>query len=154
MLHYADIITEKSAAAKRTPMNSLSRNPGSAPDPQFKLLNAHGSKVRVTLILNFLTPAFLLSANFFKISFSEKFFQEYHLSVKQIRSRSIPTFVESDLGPICLQRLCTDDTSRQRVKTHLLFVAQWPLTYFVTHLLITSANRMYQDQAGQKEYRA
>ena len=36
--------------------------------------------------------AFLLSADFFSNNFFEKFFQEYHLSVKQIGSRSSPTF--------------------------------------------------------------
>ena len=37
--------------------------------------------------------------------FFEKLFQEYHLSVKQIRSRS---------GPFCLQKLSADDLRRQR----------------------------------------
>ena len=34
----------------------------------------------------------------FKINFSEKFFQEYHLSVKQIGSRSGPTFCRAWSG--------------------------------------------------------
>ena len=42
---------------------------------------------------------------FYKINFIEKFFQEYHLSVKQI----------GFLGPICLQRLSADDTRRLRI---------------------------------------
>ena len=48
---------------------------------------------------------------FFKINFFEKFFQERHLSVKQIGSREN---VGPDLGPICLQML-SDYTRRQRV---------------------------------------
>ena len=38
---------------------------------------------------------------FSKINFFEKFFHEYHLSVKQIGP---------NLGPNCLQRLSADDT--------------------------------------------
>ena len=50
----------------------------------------------------------------------EKFFQEYHMSVKQIGSRSGPTFFRPDLGPNCLQRLSADDTRRQRVNSKSL----------------------------------
>ena len=42
--------------------------------------------------------------------FFSKFFQEYHLSVKQIGYRSGVRFVWPDLGPICLQRLSAEDT--------------------------------------------
>ena len=48
--------------------------------------------------------AYLLSDDFFKINFFEKFFQEYHLSVKH--------FVGPDLGLNCLQKLSTDCTRR------------------------------------------
>ena len=48
---------------------------------------------------------FLLSVDFFKINSLEKFFQEYHLSVKQIGSRSGQMLVGPELGPNCLQRL-------------------------------------------------
>ena len=63
---------------------------------------------------------------FFKIIFFEKFFQEYHLSVKQIGSRSGPTFfVGPDLGPNCLQRLSADDTRRQRVNSFYAIFSQY-----------------------------
>ena len=52
---------------------------------------------------------------FFKINFFEKFLQKYHLSVKQIGSRSGP-MIGPDLGPICLQKLSAEDTWRQGVK--------------------------------------
>ena len=39
-----------------------------------------------------------------------KFFQEYHLSVKQFGSRSAMTH---DLASNCLQKFSADDTSRQ-----------------------------------------
>ena len=44
--------------------------------------------------------------------FFEKFFQEYHLSVKQIGSKSGRCFFRHDLGQICLRRLSADNTSR------------------------------------------
>ena len=52
---------------------------------------------------------------FFKINFFEKFFQQYHQSVKQIRldPDQAKHFVGPDLGPICLQWLSADNTSRQ-----------------------------------------
>ena len=58
---------------------------------------------------------FCLLLILFQINFLDKFFQDYHLSVKQIGSRSGPNFVRPDLGPICLQRLRAEDTRRQRV---------------------------------------
>ena len=39
------------------------------------------------------------------VNFLENFFQEYHLSVKQIDPDQARHFVGPDLGPICLQRL-------------------------------------------------
>ena len=61
--------------------------------------------------------ASLSSADFFfKINFFEKFFQEYHQSVKQFGSRSGPTIVGPDLGLNCLQKFSADDTSMKRVK--------------------------------------
>ena len=66
--------------------------------------------------------AFLLSAEFFfKINFFDKFFQEYHQSVKQYGSSSDPTFCGPDFGPNCLQSLSADDTSRGRVKSTEFF---------------------------------
>ena len=51
----------------------------------------------------------------FKINFFEKFFQEYHQSVKQFGSRSGQCFVEPDLALNCLySRLSADEISRQR----------------------------------------
>ena len=47
------------------------------------------------LVINENFPAFLSSADFFKITFFEKFFQEYNLSVKQFESRSDPMFAAS-----------------------------------------------------------
>ena len=48
--------------------------------------------------------------------FQNQPFQEYHQSVKQLRSGSARRFVGPDLGPNCLQRLSADGTSRQRIK--------------------------------------
>ena len=59
---------------------------------------------------------FLSCADFFKSTFSKNSFQEYHKRVKQVGSRSGPTFVGPDLGPNCLQMLSADDTSRQKAK--------------------------------------
>ena len=50
---------------------------------------------------------------FFKINFFEKFFQEYHQSVKHSGSKSGRHYVGPDLDPNCLQRLSADDTSRK-----------------------------------------
>ena len=57
-------------------------------------------KITKTFISKFLLDSlftwkffmFLSSADFFKINFFEKIFQEYHQSVKQFGSRSGPTF--------------------------------------------------------------
>ena len=51
--------------------------------------------------------------NLFKIKFFEKFFQDYHRSVKQFGSRSGRTkhSVSPDLGPNCLQRLSAGSKS-------------------------------------------
>ena len=49
-------------------------------------------------------PAFLSSDFFFKMNFSEKFFQEDDQSIKRS--------VGPDLGPNCLNRLSADDASR------------------------------------------
>ena len=57
---------------------------------------------------------FLLSADFFKINFFEKVFQEYHQSVKQFGCRSGLTFVGPDPIRNCLQKLSADDTSRPK----------------------------------------
>ena len=55
--------------------------------------------------------------------FREKIFQEYHQSVKQFESRSGPTFLFGpDLGPNCLQRLKSDNTSKQSVKVGMFFL--------------------------------
>ena len=54
----------------------------------------------------------LSSADFFKINIFEKLFQE---SVKQFGSRSGCMFCRAGLGLNCLQRLSSDDTSRQRI---------------------------------------
>ena len=62
--------------------------------------------------------------NFFEINFFEKLLQENRQSVKQIGSRSGPTFCRPDLGPNCLQKLSADNTRGQRVKdlqTNVIF---------------------------------
>ena len=64
----------------------------------------------LTLCLPGIFYAFLSSDFFSKINLLEKFFQEYHQSIKQFGSRSGPTVC--DLGPNCLQKLSADDTSR------------------------------------------
>ena len=53
---------------------------------------------------------------FFKINLFEKIFQEYHLSVEQIGSRSGPHFVRPDLGPICLQTTPVDKELRSKIR--------------------------------------
>ena len=52
-------------------------------------------------------------------------------------------FVGPDLGPICLQRLSADDTSRQRVNS---FLANGDFC----RLLITVANSLDPDKDGEK----
>ena len=52
---------------------------------------------------------FLLSADFFKINFFEKFFKEYHLSVR-LDPDQAQGFVGPDLGPNCLTNFSADDT--------------------------------------------
>ena len=47
---------------------------------------------------------FLLSADFFTITFLEKFFHEYHLGVNSLDSHQARHYVKPDLGPNCLQR--------------------------------------------------
>ena len=58
--------------------------------------------------------------HYFKINFFETFFQEfhqeYHLSVKQIGSRSGPTFCWAWFGSNLFEKVMSDNTSRQRVK--------------------------------------
>ena len=53
---------------------------------------------------------------FFKFNFFEKFFHEYHQSVKNLDPDQAQHFVGPDLGPKCLQKLPADDTCKQRVK--------------------------------------
>ena len=68
---------------------------------------------------------------FFKINIFEKFFQEFHLSVKQIGSRSGSTFCQPDLGPNCLHKLSADDTRRQKVKSDFMHICQNLVTLFI-----------------------
>ena len=72
--------------------------------------------VDITLCILGHISCVLSSVDFFKIIFFEKFFQEYHQSVKQFGSRSDNCSVWPDLGQNCLQRLSTDDISRQEFK--------------------------------------
>ena len=53
--------------------------------------------------------AFLTSADFFKINFFEKFFQEYHQSVNSLDPDQAGHSVGPDLGQSCLQRLSADN---------------------------------------------
>ena len=68
------------------------------------------SDLTLCMLSNF--SCILLSADFFNISFFEKFFQEHHQSVKLFESRSGPTFCQSWSGSkLFLQRLSADDKS-------------------------------------------
>ena len=58
------------------------------------------------LRVNSLPHAFLSSADFIKINFFEKFFQEYNQSVKQCGSRLVPTFLST---LIWAQTVCKDN---------------------------------------------
>ena len=53
---------------------------------------------------------------FFKINFFEKLFQEHLRVSNSLDTDQARHLVGPDLGPNCLQRILTDDTSRQRVK--------------------------------------
>ena len=55
---------------------------------------------------------FLSSADFFKIIFFKKLFQERNQSFEQYGSRIGPKFCRPDLGSNCLQRSATDDKIR------------------------------------------
>ena len=55
----------------------------------------------------------LSSADFFKINFFKKIFQEHYHSVKQFGSRSGQYSVSPYLVPNCLQRLSADDKSHR-----------------------------------------
>ena len=67
-------------------------------------------------MLAFLFAFFPRLLIFFKINVFEKFFEEYHQSVKQFGSRSGSTFCRAQSGSKLLNRLSVDDASRQRVK--------------------------------------
>ena len=54
----------------------------------------------------------LSSADFFKINFLKKFFQEHHQVSNILDPDQDQHCVVPDLGPNCLQRLLTDDESR------------------------------------------
>ena len=60
---------------------------------------------------------------FFKINFSEKKIQKYHLSVEQTGSDQARHFVRPDLGPNCLQRLSVDNTGRVGGRIKLVYTA-------------------------------
>ena len=65
----------------------------------------------ICLLGNFI-HAFLSSDDFFfKINFSQKFFQEYHENVKQ----NVRPYLDLN----CLHKLSPDDTTRQRVNHFL-----------------------------------
>ena len=53
---------------------------------------------------------------FFNINISKNCLWIYYQSVKHFGSRLGPTFCQAWSCPNCLQRLATDDTSKQRVK--------------------------------------
>ena len=55
----------------------------------------------------------LTSADFFKINFFEKFFQNTIRVSSSLDQVQAQRYVGPDLGPNCLQRLSEDDTSRQ-----------------------------------------
>ena len=59
--------------------------------------------------LSFNSSLFLSAADLLKINLFESFL--YYQIVKQFVSRSDLAFYRTDLGPNCLQRLSTDDTT-------------------------------------------
>ena len=67
-----------------------------------------------------------LSADFLKIHFIKKLFQEHYQSVKQlwIQIRTDIHSVSPDLGPNCLQRLSADDKLPQASK-ELNVISRW-----------------------------
>ena len=79
-------------------MESQPQNPEFRNNPE----NFHPCTINITVVTERFTLNLCMLGNFscfccrllifFKINFFEKFFQEYHLSVKQIGSRSGPTF--------------------------------------------------------------
>ena len=79
----------------------------------------HGKTSSIYLIACWvILNVFLLSADIFKINFSEKFFQGPNcLIMLDLLGGGGP-----DLGPNCLQRLSADGTSRKRVKGMYPFV--------------------------------
>ena len=54
--------------------------------------------------------SFVVCWSFFKINFFKKFFQEYHLIVKQLGLYQAGQNVRPDLDPNCLQKLSAEDT--------------------------------------------
>ena len=73
----------------------------------FKISNCQ--QILNSLHAGYFFMLFLLSADFFKMNFFNKFFQENYYSVKQFDRLS----VVPDLGSNCLQRLSADDKSRR-----------------------------------------
>ena len=75
------------------------------------------------------------------------FRNQYHLSVKLFGFRSGWHFVGPDPGPICLQRLWADDTSRQQVTICIIISCCWPESlYTVKRILKNSQSKDLYDK--------
>ena len=72
----------------------------------------HGDTCMNSLPYWVIFHAFLLSADFFQISFLEKPSKSHSLDPDQDKH-----YVGPDLGPSCLKRLSADDSSRQRANS-------------------------------------
>ena len=64
---------------------------------------------------------FVVFRFFFKIIFFEKYFQEYHQS-NILDPDQAQLFVGPDLGPNCIQRLSSDDTSKPGVNALMMLL--------------------------------
>ena len=89
---------------------------------------AYARELHSVVWINSLPPAFFVACWFFsKLTFFEKLFQEYHLSVKQIGSRSGPMFCQALSGSKFFAKVMSRwHLSRQRVKQAAKFVMSAP----------------------------
>ena len=68
------------------------------------------------------------SADFFQNHFSKNYFRNA-IRASNSLDPDQAQFVESDLGPNCLQRLSADNKSRQRVKTYCILLIKCTCIY-------------------------
>ena len=86
-------------------------------------------------------PAFLLSADFFKINFFEKLFQEYDQSVKHFGSDQAQHSVGPDLGPSCWQ-MGYQQTTLGDNEFRLCFVLVY-IVYYVVEIFFACLLTLY-----------